>query len=92
MVNLSLKDLDAISRLETGEQPLHKEYFVIQELIKEIFRTLSIKIDAKKINASIKKGCEFPITVLADKEKIRQVINNLVVNAIQVRKRKWLEL
>lgn len=82
MVNL-VKDLDAISRLETGEQPLHKEYFVIQELIKEIFETLSIKIDAKKINASIKKGCEFPITVYADKEKIRQVINNLVVNAIK---------
>lgn len=82
MVNL-VKDLDAISRLETGEQPLHKEFFVIQELIKEIFETLSIKIDSKKINASIKKGCEFPITVFADKEKIRQVINNLVVNAIK---------
>lgn len=82
MVNL-VKDLDAISRLETGEQPLHKEFFVIQELIKEIYETLSIKIDARKINASIKKGCEFPITVFADKEKIRQVINNLVVNAIK---------
>jgi len=82
MVNL-VKDLDAISRLETGEQPLHKEFFVIQELIKEIFETLSIQIDSKKINASIKKGCEFPITVFADKEKIRQVINNLVVNAIK---------
>ncbi|MEO0065021.1 MAG: hypothetical protein RI983_347 [Bacteroidota bacterium] len=89
MVNL-VKDLDAISRLETGEQPLHKEFFVIQELIKEIFETLSIKIDSKKINASIKKGCEFPITVFADKEKIRQVINNLVVNAIKYGKENGL--
>ena len=82
MVNL-VKDLDAISRLESGEQPLHKESFIIQELIREIYETLSIKIDAKKINSSIKKGCEFPITVFADKEKIRQVINNLVINSIK---------
>lgn len=82
MVNL-VNDLDAISRLESGEQPLHKESFIIQDLIKEIYETLSIKIDAKKINASIKKGCEFPVAVFADKEKIRQVINNLVINAIK---------
>jgi len=82
MVNL-VKDLDAISRLESGEQTLHKESFIIQELIKEIYETLSIKIDAKKINASIKKGCESPVTVFADKEKIRQVINNLIINAIK---------
>ena len=31
----------------------------------------------------IKKGCEQPITVYADKEKIRQVLINLVENAIK---------
>lgn len=82
MVNL-VNDLDAISRLESGEQPLHKESFIVQDLIKEIYETLSIKIDAKRINTSIKKGCEFPVTIFADKEKIRQVINNLVINAIK---------
>ena len=39
-------------------------------------------IPAKKnIKCSIKKGCESPISVYADKEKIRQVINNLLENA-----------
>ncbi|MDE3234982.1 MAG: sensor histidine kinase [Bacteroidota bacterium] len=80
MVNL-VEDLDEISKLESGEQPLYKENFIIQDLIKEVFETLSIKIGAKHIKCSIKKGCEPPITVFADKEKIRQVLNNLVVNA-----------
>jgi two-component system phosphate regulon sensor histidine kinase PhoR len=80
MVNLA-EDLDEISRLESGEQPLNKESFVIQELIKEIYDTLSIKTSAKNIKTSIKKGCEAPVTVFADKEKIRQVINNLLINA-----------
>lgn len=82
MVNL-VEDLDEISRLESGEQPLYKENFVIQELIKEVYETLSIKTTAKNIKCSIKKGCEYPITVFADQEKIRQVINNLLENAVK---------
>ncbi|MBY0481115.1 MAG: cell wall metabolism sensor histidine kinase WalK [Chitinophagaceae bacterium] len=80
MVNLA-EDLDEISKLESGEQPLYKEQFIVQDLIKEIFDTLSIKTAAKNIKTSIKKGCEAPVTVFADKEKIRQVINNLLENA-----------
>jgi len=82
MVTL-VEDLDEISKLESGEQPLYKENFVIQELIKEVFDALSIKTAARNIRCSIKKGCEPPITVFADKEKIRQVINNLIENAIK---------
>lgn len=78
-----VEDLDEISRLESGEQPLYKENFVIQDLIREVFETLSIKIVARNAKCSIKKGCESPIVVFADKEKIRQVINNLVVNALK---------
>ncbi len=78
-----VEDLDEITRLESGEQPLYKENFIIQDLIKEVFETLSINIVAKKTKCSIKKGCESPITVFADKEKIRQVINNLVENALK---------
>ena len=81
MVNL-VEDLDEISRLESGEQPLDRELFVIQDLIKDIFETLSIKTTQKEIRCSIKKGCEAPpVVVFADKEKIRQLLNNLVMNA-----------
>jgi two-component system phosphate regulon sensor histidine kinase PhoR len=38
---------------------------------------------AKNIHCQIKKGCEQPIRVYADKEKIRQVLINLVDNAIK---------
>ncbi len=80
MVNL-VDDLDEISKLESGQQPLYKEYFVIQDLIRETYETLSIKTAEKNIRSSIKKGCDSPIIVFADKEKIRQVINNLLENA-----------
>ncbi|MBC6490915.1 sensor histidine kinase [Flavihumibacter stibioxidans] len=80
LVNL-MNDLDEISRLETGEQVLYRQYFVIQDLIREVIESLSIKISQKEITANIKKGCEAPVYVFADKEKIRQVLINLISNA-----------
>ncbi len=80
LVNL-MNDLDEISRLESGEQLLYKQNFVIQDLIKEVFDSLSINASAKNIRTSIKKGCEYPIAVFADKERIKQVLINLVTNA-----------
>jgi two-component system, OmpR family, phosphate regulon sensor histidine kinase PhoR len=80
-MTLLLKDLDEISKLETGEQPLSITKFIIQDLIKEVFETLSIKIKKNNITPQIKKGCEQSIYVCADKEKIRQVISNLILNA-----------
>ncbi|MGN6530650.1 MAG: sensor histidine kinase [Ginsengibacter sp.] len=86
LVNL-LDDLDEITKLESGEQLLMKENFIIQDLIKEVFETLSIKADEQKIKCFIKGGCEVPLTVYADKEKIRMVIINLIDNAIKYGKK-----
>src|ERR1700730_2575892 len=80
LVNL-MNDLDEISTLERGEQLLYKQNFVVQDLLREIFESLSIKTHNKNIRTSIKKGCESPVTVFADKEKIRMVLINLVENA-----------
>ena len=78
-----LNDLDEISSLERGELVLYKQNFVIQELVKDVFESLSIKAEATTIHCSIKKGCESPLTVFADKEKIRQVFINLIENSIK---------
>ncbi len=80
MVNL-VNDLDEISKLESGAQPINKSNFIIQDLIKEVYQLLYIVTSAKHISATIKKGCEAPVFVFADKEKIRQVLINLVENA-----------
>ncbi len=82
LVNL-IDDLDEISRLESGEQKLNPSNFVIQDLVREVFDSLSIKAKDKGTRLVIKKGCESPITVHADREKIRQVLINLVDNAIK---------
>lgn len=82
MVTL-VSDLDEITKLESGEQPLQRINFIIQDLIKEVYDSLTIRTAVKNIKCSIKKGCEQPVAVFADKEKIRQVIINIVSNSIK---------
>jgi two-component system phosphate regulon sensor histidine kinase PhoR len=78
-----INDLDEITKLESGKLELHFQNFVIQDLILEVFEALSFKAEAKRIRCSIKKACEQPVIVDADKEKIRQVLINFVDNAIK---------
>jgi two-component system phosphate regulon sensor histidine kinase PhoR len=78
-----IQDLDEISKLERGELVLAKTNFIIQELIKEVFESLSIKAEGQNIEFSIKKGCESPLTVFADQEKLRQVLINLIDNSVK---------
>lgn len=78
-----LNDLDEISKLERGELHLIKQNFIIQDLVRETFESISIVAEQKNIRCTIKKGCESPLMVFADKEKIRQVLLNLVENSIK---------
>lgn len=78
-----VKDLDMITKLEAGE--LHLEYskFNIVELVQSVFDLLEMKADKKNIILMFGMKYTKPIMVYADKEKIQQVITNLIVNAIK---------
>ncbi len=82
LVNL-VDDLDAISRLESGELQLQEQNFIIQDLVKDVYDSLYLKSQEKNIRTTIKKGCEVPLTVCPVKEKIRQVLINLIDNALK---------
>lgn len=82
-LNNLIDDLDEISRIESGEMKLFPQSFIIQEMMKDAFETLAFKARDKNISFSIKKGCETPLKVYADKNKIHRVLINLVDNAIK---------
>lgn len=82
-LNNLVDDLDEISKIETGELVIFKETFNIHQLIKDIFESMELKAKMKNITFSIKKGCDKHFYVNADKEKIRQLITNLIDNSIK---------
>lgn len=76
-------DLDEISRLESGSAPLMEEKFLIQETIRDVYEEFSLQAEERNISLEIKKGTERPLEVYADKAKIRQVLTNLIENALK---------
>ncbi len=81
MINI-IDDLEAISRLESGEMILEKDNFDIPELAKEIIDALEMKASDRKIKVHFKENYK-GLKVFADKDRIRQVITNLIVNSLK---------
>lgn len=78
-----VKDLDMISKLEMGDLNLNIDNFNIVEVVQNVFDLLEMKSDHKNIILSFDNKYSKPILVSGDREKIQQVITNLVVNAIK---------
>ncbi len=76
-----LSDVDAITNLEINKDPILKQSFIIQDIINEAVNNLSVKWIKKNIQFQFKKGSETPTYVFADKNKIYQVIVNILSNA-----------
>lgn len=76
-------DLDEISKLESGELKLYPIDFDINTLTKEVFDSLEMKAFKRSIKLQIKKGCDHPFWVHADREKVGQVMINLITNSIK---------
>ena len=78
-----VEDLDIINKLESGIAELDIRKFDIRELVKDIFLDLKSIAKKKKIKLQLKEGASSSYFVLADRESIRQVFTNLLVNSIK---------
>ena len=78
-----VKDLDMITKLEIGDLSLNIETFNIVELVRNVFDLLEMKAAKKKITLTFDIDYDEPIYVNADKERIQQVLTNLIVNSIK---------
>jgi two-component system phosphate regulon sensor histidine kinase PhoR len=78
-----INDLDSISKLESGEIPINYQKFDFVGLAKEVMETLEDKARGKNIKLSFKEKYTYPAYVNADREKIRQVMMNLIENSLK---------
>ncbi|MDP4915956.1 MAG: ATP-binding protein [Saprospiraceae bacterium] len=78
-----INDLETISRLESGDSMLELRIFDIKKLVEEVFEELEIKAAARNVALIFKEGAQQGFKVKADREKVHQVLINLVHNAIK---------
>ena len=82
-LNLIVKDLDLITKIESGESILNKNKFDIINLTENVFEMLEFTAKKKKIKLTVNKDKGLGTKVIADKEKIEQVLTNLIDNSIK---------
>jgi two-component system phosphate regulon sensor histidine kinase PhoR len=79
-------DLDTITQLELKEVPLEISIFDITNLIREVMDSLELKAQARNVVIHLQQ--QDAVFVQADKVRIRQVLVNLIENAIKYSKEK----
>ncbi len=82
-LNYIVNDLDLITKLEAGDLRLKPEVFDIAELIREVFGMVEMRANEKKITLTFDRDYNEPVLVKADKERIQQVLVNLIINSLK---------
>lgn len=78
-----VKDLEVISKLESGELKLYFERFNIIDLINEVLEMQEMRAKKNNITLVFNQEKDSSKFVYADKKEIFQVLNNLLVNSIK---------
>ena len=78
-----VEDLDAITKLEGGKIEIEEEPVDVIELILDVVDQLEMKAKKRNVNIVIEDPRLSRYMVEADVEKIKQVLINLIVNAIK---------
>jgi two-component system, OmpR family, phosphate regulon sensor histidine kinase PhoR len=82
LINI-VDDLESISKLEAGELPVEQRTFDINDLTKDVIESLEFQSKEKNVKVAISANSERPHYVFADRDLIRQVLVNLIVNSIK---------
>jgi two-component system, OmpR family, phosphate regulon sensor histidine kinase PhoR len=82
-----VEDLESITKLESGELQLNMVKFDIAKTVKDVFEMEQWQAQERNISLEIINPPVKPIYVKADRNRILEVLTNLIVNAIKYGKK-----
>ncbi|MDQ3190504.1 MAG: ATP-binding protein [Bacteroidota bacterium] len=86
MINI-VEDLDTVTKLETGQLTMEFIKFDIVDVVKDVSEMLQLNAKQKGVAFKIRLKNEKQILVKADKDRIRQVLTNLLLNSVKYGKK-----
>ena len=78
-----IKDLDLITKFESGIASLDRKSFDIIKTVQNVFELLEMQASKEKIVLKFDKEYSEPVMVYADEERIQQVLTNLIINSLK---------
>ncbi len=76
-----INDILDISKIESGKMELSNVFFHFRRMIDRVLSVVSLKIEEKKQNLTIRIDPAIPETVFGDDQRFSQVITNIISNA-----------
>ncbi|MGY6529699.1 MAG: ATP-binding protein [Cyanobacterium sp.] len=87
-----INDVLEMSRIEAGQITLHQTCFNLHNLIKSVQELLTIKSNSKGLPFRVYQDDDLPKYLQGDESKLRQIIVNLVGNAIKFTDKGYVDL
>ena len=85
-LNALLEDLINISQIESGEMKMSLRYFRVNEFLESVGKDYESLAAARNITLKLLLSTKNDDEVFGDKDRLRQVLNNLISNAINYNK------
>lgn len=82
LMNL-LNDILDLSKIEAGRLTINPQSLHLEDLVRQIHSTFRLQADAKGLDLEIVLDENIPLWVEMDDVRIRQVLNNLIGNAVK---------
>lgn len=82
-LNALLNDLIEISRIESGEMKMSFRFMPLADLLREVCNEMTSAASKKRLSLTLDPGECADDTVYADRERLKQVMINLLDNAIK---------
>ena len=78
-----INDILDLARIEAGRTELNPEAVNLRELLQTVVNLMRVKADEKRLAFVFEAGAGLPGAVMADERRLRQVLLNLLGNAIK---------
>ncbi|HNH07088.1 MAG TPA: histidine kinase dimerization/phospho-acceptor domain-containing protein, partial [Leptospiraceae bacterium] len=87
-----INDILDYSRIESGKTELESANFNLYELVSNVYRTMQIKAEEKKIEFRLDIDKSLPVFVIGDPARITQILLNLIGNALKFTEKGFVSL
>jgi signal transduction histidine kinase len=87
-----INDILDISKIEAGKLELEETEFSIREMLDKVFKIISVFAQNKDLNLVVDMDPNIPDILIGDQLRIRQVLTNLLNNAVKFTEKGRVEL
>ncbi|MCR5209023.1 MAG: response regulator [Lachnospiraceae bacterium] len=87
-----INDILDLSKLESGKMDIIESEYRFADMLAELYRMMKFRADDKMLDLTFEVDSELPTVVIGDTKRIRQILINLLTNAVKYTEKGYVKL